>query len=53
MENSRHLQVLMSEQGDIDFQKELFALIYQQCSMVFSIWENNEFCMNEMALYSS
>ena len=36
VENSRHLRVLMSEQGDIDFQKELFALIYQQDSKLFS-----------------
>ena len=33
VENSRHLQVLMSEQGDIDFQKELFMLIYHQCGI--------------------
>lgn len=33
VENSRHLQVLMSEQGDIHFQKELFTLIYQQCGI--------------------
>lgn len=32
-ENSRHLGVLMSEQGDIDFQKQLFTLIYQQCGI--------------------
>lgn len=31
VENSNHLQVLMSEQGDIDFQKKLFSLIYEQC----------------------
>jgi Transcriptional regulator len=32
-ENNQHLQVLMSEQGDIDFQKELFTLIYQECGI--------------------
>jgi len=32
-ENNRHLQVLMSEQGDLDFQKQLFTLIYEQCGM--------------------
>lgn len=32
-ENSRHLQILMSEQGDIDFQKQLFTLIYQECGI--------------------
>lgn len=33
VENSKHLQVLMSEQGDIDFQKQLFTLIYQLCGV--------------------
>lgn len=33
VDNSRHLQVLMSEQGDINFQKQLFTLIYQQCGI--------------------
>lgn len=32
-ENRRHLQVLISEQGDINFQKQLFTLIYQQCGI--------------------
>ncbi len=32
VENGRHLQVLLSEQGDIDFQKELFAQIYNGMS---------------------
>ena len=32
VENGRHLQVLLSEQGDIDFQKELFAQIYNSMS---------------------
>lgn len=30
VQNSSHLQVLMSEQGDIHFQKQLFTLIYQE-----------------------
>ena len=29
-DNSRHLRVLMSERGDIAFQKELFSMIYEQ-----------------------
>lgn len=29
VQNSNHLQVLMSEQGDLEFQKQLFTLIYQ------------------------
>jgi AcrR family transcriptional regulator len=33
IENSRHLKILMSEQGDIDFQKQIFTLIYQQCGI--------------------
>ena len=27
-DNSKHLQILMSEQGDISFQKQLFTLVY-------------------------
>ena len=34
VDNSRHLQVLMSEQGDIEFQKKLMAIIYQQSGMI-------------------
>ena len=30
----------MSEQGDIDFQKQLFTLIYQECGINFSA-DNN------------
>ncbi len=33
VENSRHLKILMSEQGDINFQKQIFTLIYQQCGI--------------------
>ncbi len=33
IENSGHLQVLMSERGDIGFQKQLFTSIYQQCGI--------------------
>lgn len=31
VENSKHLKILMSEKGDINFQKQVFTLIYQQC----------------------
>ncbi|ABW18811.1 TetR/AcrR family transcriptional regulator [Alkaliphilus oremlandii] len=31
VENRNHLQILMSEKGNINFQKELISLIYQQC----------------------
>ncbi|RCX20727.1 TetR family transcriptional regulator [Fontibacillus phaseoli] len=33
VENSNHLQVLMSEQGDIHFQRQLITLIYQECGI--------------------
>ena len=31
VENKNHIQVLMSEQGDIDFQRNLMIVIYEQC----------------------
>ncbi|MGI5900252.1 MAG: TetR/AcrR family transcriptional regulator [Christensenellales bacterium] len=33
IENSGHLQVLMSERGDIGFQKQLFTSIYKKCGI--------------------
>lgn len=30
VENSKHLKILMSEKGDINFQKQVFTIIYQQ-----------------------
>jgi len=33
IENRKHIQVLMSEQGDIDFQRELLIVIYEQCGI--------------------
>ena len=50
LDNSRHLQVLMSEQGDIDFQKELFTLIYQQCGMPSPSVTYGELVMKEDGL---
>jgi len=32
-QNSKYIQVLMSEQGDIDFQKKLLMLIYRKCDI--------------------
>ena len=32
-ENRNHIQVLMSEQGDIAFQRNLLSVIYDQCEM--------------------
>ena len=31
IENKNHIQVLMSEQGDIAFQRSLLAVVYEQC----------------------
>ncbi|WP_042436022.1 TetR/AcrR family transcriptional regulator [Faecalispora jeddahensis] len=33
IDNNRYLQILISEQGDLDFQKQLFTLIYRQCGL--------------------
>ena len=38
IENKNHIQVLMSEQGDIDFQRNLLRVIYEQCG----IWLIND-----------
>ena len=46
-ENSQHLQVLMSEKGDIDFQKRLFALIYEECGINLAAGEHKDKDMNE------
>ena len=35
-DNGKHFQVLMSEQGDINFQKQLLTLIYKQCGIITS-----------------
>ncbi len=32
-DNKKHIQILMSEQGDHDFQKQLFTLIYSKCGI--------------------
>ena len=42
VDNSRHLQVLMGEQGDIDFQKQLFTLIYRLCDINLSSGHNGD-----------
>lgn len=38
IENRNHIQVLMSEQGNIDFQRSLLGVIYEQCG----IWLVND-----------
>ena len=42
IENKNHIQVLMSEQGDIAFQKNLLSVIYEQCG----IWLANDIMAN-------
>ena len=36
VENRNHIQVLMSEKGDIDFQRNLLTVIYEQCGIWLS-----------------
>ena len=38
IENRNHIQILMSEQGDIAFQRDLLSVIYEQCG----IWLVND-----------
>ena len=38
IENKNHIQVLMSEQGNIEFQRKLMMVIYEQCG----IWLSND-----------
>lgn len=33
VQNSNHLQVLMSDKGDIDFQKKIVHLVFEQCGL--------------------
>lgn len=46
-ENGRHIQVLMSEQGDINFQKQLLTLIYRQCGITSSTTKNADWVTKE------
>ena len=36
IENRNHIRVLMSEKGDIDFQRNLLTVIYEQCGIWLS-----------------
>lgn len=36
VENSKNLKILMSERGDINFQKQIFTIIYNECGISFS-----------------
>lgn len=40
VDNKKHIQILMSEQGDINFQKQLLSMIYNRCGISPAI-ENN------------
>ncbi|AGF55888.1 AcrR family transcriptional regulator [Clostridium saccharoperbutylacetonicum] len=33
-DNDKHIQILLSERGDINFQKKLFTMIYEQCEIM-------------------
>lgn len=35
-DNNKHIQVLLGEQGDVNFQKDLFATIYEHCGIAIS-----------------
>ena len=48
VDNSKHLQVLMSEQGDIDFQKQLFTMVYQLCGIQPSTGRNGDADIKEL-----
>ncbi len=56
-ENSNHIQVLMSEQGDINFQKKLITLIYEQFGMLPESYRGNDLVTREFyfvfAIYGS
>ena len=47
VENKNHIQVLMSEQGDIDFQRNLLAVLYEQCG----IWLMDDIDLAKSELY--
>ncbi len=33
-DNNKHIQILLSERGDVDFPKELFKMIFEKCELV-------------------
>ena len=45
--NRNHIQVLMSEQGDIGFQRDLLVVIYEQCG----VWLVNDMALAKSELY--
>ncbi|NLY19021.1 MAG: TetR/AcrR family transcriptional regulator [Clostridiaceae bacterium] len=46
-DNSKHIQVLMSEQGDIDFQKQLLSMLYNRCGISPANEKNADSLTNE------
>mgnify|MGYP000874251948 CR=1 FL=1 len=56
-DNRNHVQVLMSEQGDINFQKNLITLIYEQLGMLPKPDKENNLVTKELyfifAIYGS
>ena len=49
-DNSKHLQILMSEQGDISFQKQLFTLVYHLLGINPQANQNGEGDSKELSL---
>lgn len=47
VDNSKQIQVLMSEQGDIDFQKQLLSMIYNRCGITPANEKNADLLTNE------
>ncbi len=47
IDNRNHIQILMSEQGDINFQKQLFAMIYESCGISLFPDKNADIGMKE------
>ena len=48
IENKNHIQVLMSEQGDIDFQRTLLTVIYGQCGIWLAKDMNADISQSEL-----
>jgi len=49
-DNSKHLQILMSEQGDIGFQKQLFTLVYNLLGINLQADQNGDGDSKELSL---
>ena len=52
VENSKNLKILMSERGDINFQKQIFTMVYNQCGISFSpVRDENSNARNEYFVF--